>query len=143
MSADATQMLGALVAPLETGYIELRPIDRQHGAGKSEFFHITDHANAAQRASALGRTLDVYYGVIPRTHEGGRGAADVGAATTIWADLDSDSGAVELASFALEPLDRRCERNRGPSPRVLASRCATRCQGRGRAEPRPRAASRS
>lgn len=102
MSAEATQMLNALVAPVETGYLELRPIDRQRGAGKPEAFHVADYARAARRAVELGRRCDVYFGVIPRTHEAGRGAADVGPATAVWADLDSPEATIELLSF-VEP----------------------------------------
>jgi hypothetical protein len=100
MPADAIRMLGALLAPLESGYIELRPIHRKRGAGKSEFFPVADFAKAAERAAELGRERDLYFGVIPRTHENGRGAADVGPATTVWADLDSSEAMIELRSFA-------------------------------------------
>jgi hypothetical protein len=99
MPADATQMLGALVAALESGYVELRPIHREHGPSRSEFFPVADFANAAERAMELGRSRDLYYGVIPRAHEGGRGAADVGPATTVWADLDSPEAMIEVLSF--------------------------------------------
>lgn len=99
MSTEAKQMLGALVAGLESGYIELRPIHRERGAGKSEFFPVADFAEAATQAVELGRGRNLYFGVIPRTHENGRGAADVGPATTIWADIDSDKAMVELLSF--------------------------------------------
>ncbi len=98
MPADATQMLGALVAGLESGYVEL-PIHREHGPSRSEFFPVADFANAAQRAVELGRACDLYYSVIPRAHEGGRGAADVGPATTVWADLDSPEAMIEVLSF--------------------------------------------
>lgn len=98
MTVDTHEMLGALVARLEAGCIELRPIHRSEGARRSEFFPVEQHGRAATSAIQLGESCDVYFSAIPRVREG-RGAADVGPAPAAWADLDTPDAHAALAAF--------------------------------------------
>src|SRR4051812_42045070 len=87
-AADAARMLQVLLATLDEGLIELRPISREQGARGSDFIPIDQPAQIAERAAHLARGCDVYFSAIPRVREG-RTADDVGLAPACWADLDS------------------------------------------------------
>lgn len=107
MTRPNTTLLSALVAPLETGFVELRPIATDgSGAGASEWFPVEEHARACERAITLSADWNCYFGVVPRREHGGRGAADVGMATTVWADLDSAEAVAACHDFAVPPTAR-------------------------------------
>ena len=107
MTRPVPTLLSMLVAPIEKGFIELRPIaPNGGGAGRSKWFPVTAHREAAAEAAALSPTFDCYFGVVPRLQHGGRGAEDVGPASAVWADLDTEAAIAASREFAIPPTAR-------------------------------------
>jgi hypothetical protein len=99
----ATKLLEPIVAILDEGFVELRMIAPEGRARGSEFFPIADASGAAARAVVLALESNVYFSVIPRLREGGRGGADVGLAPVVWADIDGSDAVGNLQRFPHQP----------------------------------------
>lgn len=96
------QMLDALFGRTEGGFVELRCLNRTTARATQEWHSTDDLPQAADAATALQLTHNVYVGVAPRNRRAG-GKDAVAELHALWADIDTPEALVELAGFACPP----------------------------------------